>query len=87
MVCERNGRSSHTFRLLKKRQSERIPRCLRAAVRGPLTQYGPRTGQQGQVKCSGAGTDPKAIVKIARSWLSTGYSQLWKMYRYGFFTK
>jgi len=36
MGCERRYKSSHTFRLPLAFQSATIPRCLKAAIRGPV---------------------------------------------------
>src|SRR5215813_7286723 len=54
-VCERRCKSSHTFRLPSTSQSETIPRCLTAAVRGPQPRNEPRAERQGHVGRSGAG--------------------------------
>ena len=60
MGCARRRTPSHTFRLPLALQSATIPRCLIAAIRGPVILGRAARDDRGKANRSGAGILPEA---------------------------
>jgi len=61
MVCERGKRSSFTFRLPTERQSETIPRCLKAAERVQRQSTGRTQSNQGRIQGRRSEQEPESL--------------------------